>query len=49
MVVTLSDPDGNSYTVGPLDPGEQSIQVAPIGTTWSISLFLTRVVVVWEQ
>src|SRR6185503_19182013 len=36
MVVSLSDPDGNSYTVGPLDPGEESIQVAPIGTTWSI-------------
>lgn len=36
MFVSLSDPDGNSYTVGPLDPGEESVQVAPIGTTWSI-------------
>jgi len=37
MFVSLSDPDGNNHTVGPLDPGEESIQVAPIGTTWSIT------------
>jgi hypothetical protein len=36
MEVSLTDPDGNSHTVGPIDPGEESIQVAPIGTTWSI-------------
>jgi hypothetical protein len=36
MEVSLTDPDGNSHTVGPLDPGEESIQVAPIGTIWSI-------------
>ena len=36
MLVSLSDPDGNIHTVGPLDPGEESVQVAPIGTTWSI-------------
>jgi len=36
MLVSLSDPDGNTHTVGPLDPGEESVQVAPIGTTWSI-------------
>jgi hypothetical protein len=36
MVISLTDPDGNEHTVGPLDPGEESIQVAPIGTTWGI-------------
>jgi hypothetical protein len=36
MFVSLKDPDGNSYDVGPLDQGEESIQVAPIGTIWSI-------------
>ena len=36
MFVSLNDPDGNTYTVGPLAPEEESIQVAPIGTTWSI-------------
>ena len=36
MFVSLNDPDGNTYTVGPLDPGEESMQVAPMGTTWSI-------------
>jgi hypothetical protein len=36
MEVSLTDPDGNRHTVGPLDPGEESIQVAPVGTTWSI-------------
>lgn len=37
MLVSLNDPDGGSHTVGPLDPGAESVQVAPIGTTWSIS------------
>jgi hypothetical protein len=36
MEVSLTDPDGNSQKVGPLNPGQESMQVAPIGTTWSI-------------
>ena len=36
MFVSLKDPDGNTYIVGPLAPEEESMQVAPVGTTWSI-------------
>ena len=36
MFVSLKDPDGATYTVGPLDPEEESVQVAPMGTIWGI-------------
>ncbi len=37
MEITLTDPDGYAYEVV-LDPGEQSIQVAPTGTIWVSNL-----------
>ena len=36
MEVLLTDPDGNTQTVGPIDPGKESMLVAPVGTTWNI-------------
>ena len=35
MEITLTDPDGYACEVV-LDPGEQSIQVAPTGTCWAV-------------
>ena len=35
MEITLTDPGGEAYKVE-LGPGEQSIQVAPTGTTWVV-------------
>lgn len=35
MEISLTDPDGDAYKVE-LDPGEQSIQVAPTGTIWAV-------------
>ncbi len=42
MFIALSDPDGNAHTVGPIDPGAMSIQLAPIGAMWSISFELGK-------
>ena len=36
MTISFTDSDGDSYSIGPIDPGNESIQVAPIGTTWKI-------------
>ena len=36
MKISFTDPDGTSFSIGPIDPGSESIQVAPIGTRWSI-------------
>jgi hypothetical protein len=35
LEISLKDPAGNSFTAA-LDPGEESIQVAPAGTIWGI-------------
>jgi hypothetical protein len=42
LEIWLKDPEGNSYSVGPLDPGEESIQVAPVGTIWGINFIASE-------
>jgi WD40 repeat protein len=36
MIISVNDPDGNVHTVETLDPGKESLQVAPADASWSI-------------
>lgn len=36
MLITLTDPDGTSLAAVTIDPGQESLQVAPVGTAWRI-------------
>ena len=37
MIIQVNDPDGSEHTVGTVAPGKESLQVAPISATWSIT------------
>ena len=38
LIISVTDPDGIIHKVGTIDPGKESLQLAPFGSMWSIEL-----------